>query len=85
MLEHHQFCDSCPGCRPAIIDRKTGTQLPPESPIMVAVNNIWDHHTTYEERKAFIEVTLHNSQAPTDLELASALVRKLESAMANTQ
>jgi hypothetical protein len=85
MLEHHQFCDSCPGCRPAIVDSKTGTILPPESPIMVAVNDLWDHHTTYEERKAFIEVTLHNSQAPPELQLAYALMQKIQTTITNMQ
>jgi hypothetical protein len=68
-MEDHEFCDSCPGCRPAILDIKTGKSLPKNSPIMIAVNKVWDTQTTLQQRKAFIEVTLHNSCRTSDLKL----------------
>jgi hypothetical protein len=77
VLENHQFCDHCPGCRPALVDPLTGKLLPDDSPITVAVNKIWDTNTTYDERKAFIEVTLHNSRNLDDLRLARAVMDKV--------
>lgn len=74
----HEFCDHCPGCRPAIIDMKTGKPLPPDSPLMVAVDRMWNTETTYAERKAFIEVTLHNSRKPEDIELARKIMARIE-------
>lgn len=52
-----------------------------DSPIMIAVNQIWDRETSYAERKAFIEVTYHNSRAAEDMRLASAVAEKFQSAM----
>lgn len=48
--------------------------------MMRTVNRIWDHETTYAERKAFMEVTVHNSRSREDLELAGSVVKKLEAA-----
>lgn len=73
----HEFCDHCPGCRPALLDPETGTALPLDHPVMVRVNRAWNTLTTYDERKAFIEVTLHNSRDPRDLQLAEQAVAKL--------
>lgn len=61
-----------------MLDTTTGKKLPDDSPIMLVVNQIWDNETTYQERKAFIEVTLHNSQSPSDLRLFRALVEKIQ-------
>lgn len=76
-MEDHAFCDHCPGCRPAILNVQTGESLPPDDPIMIAVNQIWDKETTYAQRKAFIEVTLHNSRTPYDMELFQQVSRKV--------
>jgi hypothetical protein len=76
MLEHHEFCDHCPGCRPAILDVTTGRALAADSPMMMRVNKIWDKDTTYAQRKAYIEVTVHNSRSPQDMELASVVASK---------
>lgn len=72
----HEFCDHCPGCRPGMIDLTTGEALAEDSPVMVVVNRIWNHDTSYAERKAFIEVTLHNSRAPQDVALATSVAKK---------
>lgn len=77
----HAFCDTCPGCRPALLDAKTGEALPAESPIMIKINRLWDRETTYAERKAFVDVTVHNSRAPEDMRLASSVIRKIEERM----
>lgn len=78
---NHEFCDTCPGCRPALLDARTGKLLPAESPIMIKINQLWDHETTYAERRAFIEVTLQNSRAPEAIQLASNVIRKIEERM----
>jgi hypothetical protein len=76
----HEFCDECPGCRPALVGTD-GKVIPDDDPIMVAVLNVWRNQTTYQERKAFIEVTLHNSRLPSDLRLAEAVVNKIKPAL----
>ena len=78
MLEDHAFCDSCPGCRPAMIDVKTGKPVPPDDPKVLAINLLWDKRTTYEQRKAYIEVTLHNSRKPEDMRLCQEVLGKIE-------
>lgn len=77
---NHEFCDHCPGCRPALIDTETGRPLPADSSLMLAVSRIWASQTTYAERKAFIEVTANNSRDPADLRLAQAVIAKIEKA-----
>lgn len=73
MMEDHEFCDDCDGCRPAIasVDPKTGmaAPMPQDHPVMVAINEYWDNDTHYAQRKAFIEVTLHNSRLPNEMKL----------------
>lgn len=83
MYQDHEFCDSCPGCRPAMLDTETGQPLPDTHPMMLAANRVWDHGTTYKERKSFIEVTLHNSRKPRDLERCQRVVERVQKAFAN--
>jgi hypothetical protein len=77
----HEFCDHCPGCRPAFINSQTGEVLSDDDPMMIIVNKIWNKETTYEMRKAFIEVTLHSSQDRNDLLLANQVVSKFKEAI----
>jgi hypothetical protein len=81
VLDHHEFCDHCPGCRPARVDTRTGKPLADDSPVMIKVSQTWDHETTYAERKAFIEVTLHNSRTAENMRLASIVTRKIETSL----
>jgi hypothetical protein len=85
VLEGHEFCDHCPGCRPVIFNPVTGQVYPLDSPVMKVVNRIWDHDTTYAERKAFIEVALHNSRQPEHLRLAQAVTGKMQAALASEE
>ena len=78
MLERHEFCDHCPGCRPALLNAETGQPLPADDPLMVKVAKIWATETTYAERKAFIDVTVHNSRAPADLRRCQSVVEKFQ-------
>jgi len=54
----HEFCDDCPGCRPAILDVQTGMPMGKNTPQMVEINRIWDEETTYDQRKEFIEFSM---------------------------
>ena len=85
MMEDHEFCDSCPGCRPAIFSMETGRPLPPEDPIMIVVNDIWDTQTTYAQRRAFIEFTLHNSRNPQDMRLVAEVNQMIEAALKESE
>lgn len=80
MMEDHEFCDDCPGCRPAMLDMKTQQPLSDDDPIMIAVNKIWDSNTTYAQRRAFIEVTLHNSRNTKDMSRTQEVMQKIEDA-----
>lgn len=73
----HEFCDHCPGCRPAIVNLSTGMRLADDSPTMIAIMSMWRKETSYAERKAFIDVTVNNSRASTDLRLAQSVNAKI--------
>lgn len=79
----HDFCDHCPGCRPAIVNIETGEVLAEDSPQMIEVNRIWSHETTYAERKAYIAMTAHNSRAPEDMRLAMRIMEKFQAALSH--
>lgn len=81
MLEDHEFCDNCPGCRPAMMDVKTGEVMGSDTPMMKIVNDVWDNQTTYAERKAFIEVTLHNSRIPVEVKLFTKVSERMQEAL----
>lgn len=81
MMENHEFCDNCHGCRPALADPKTMQPLPLDHPIMVKVDELWDNETTYDQRKAFIEVTLHNSRTENDMRLAEEVISKIKNVL----
>lgn len=88
MMEDHEFCDDCPGCRPALADfdpvtgQVKGT-LPQDHPVMVIVNRIWDNETTFAQRKAFIEVTLHNCRNEHEMRLFDEVQQTIQEALAN--
>ena len=73
------FNDDCPGCRPAVIDVKTGKVMGPETPLMQVVNAVWAK-TTREQREAFHNVCCHNSRTPKDLELAGRIFKDIQEA-----
>lgn len=79
-MEDHEFCDSCPGCRPALVTID-GRQMPDDDPKMVIINEIWDNQTTYAQRRAFIEVTLKNSNNFRDLKLCEEVMQKIQKAL----
>jgi hypothetical protein len=81
MMEDHEFCDECPGCRPALIDAETGKLMAKDSPIMKTVNRVWDKETTFAQRKGFIEVTLKNSRNPHEMKLFWEVSNKIQDAL----
>jgi hypothetical protein len=78
MMEDHEFCDSCPGCRPAMLDARTGKPIPNDDLMMVVINRIWDNETSYAQRRAFIEVTLKNAHDSHNMQLAQQVIRKFQ-------
>jgi len=76
--ELHEFCDDCKGCRPAILDLQTNEAMHDDSPVMQAVNEMWDNETTYAERRAYIQVTLHSSRNQVDMERATTVIDKIK-------
>lgn len=80
MMEDHEFCDNCSGCRPALLDMETQQPMSNDNPIMIEVNRVWDNETTYAQRRAFIEFTLHNSRNPSDVSRAQEVMQKIQEA-----
>jgi len=79
----HEFCDHCPGCRPGGLDTRTGKPLPDDEEPMLTINRVWRSQTSYAERKAFIEVCLHNSRDPENIRLTLGLNQKFQRALRN--
>jgi hypothetical protein len=71
-----KFDPQCPGCRPAIIDPRTGKILPADDPVMEIINRVWDA-SPREEQEAFWRVTVKNSRDPGDLDLMQALTSRM--------
>ena len=80
MMEDHEFCDTCPGCRPALATLD-GRKVPDDDPKMVIINELWDTQTTYAQRRAFIEVTLKNSRNSIDVKLCQQVMDKIQEAL----
>lgn len=75
---YHEFCDHCPGCRPALVDVRTGQALPKDKEPMISILRMWRGQTSYAERKAYIQVKLHNSRNKSDIQLAFGVVEKIQ-------
>jgi hypothetical protein len=79
-LEKHE--DDCPGCKPALLDIKTGQRLPNDDPRMIVINKVWAG-TTRAEREAFHRVTCLNSRAIPDLRVMERIAAKFQKAIAS--
>lgn len=77
MSHHAEFDPNCEGCRPAMMDAKTGEKLPPNHPTMKVVNALWDA-SPREEQEACFRVWVHNSRAPSDMRLAGAFFQRVQ-------
>lgn len=76
------FDDNCKGCKPVIIDSKTGKAFAENSPQMLAVMAVWAQ-TTRAERVAFHNVTCLNSWKAADMILIESFGRRVEAALAS--
>ena len=74
-----KFDDNCPGCRPAILDLKTGKVLPDDNPVMAKMLGIWAT-TTLAQRQAYHRVMCLNSRETVDLLLVRALMDRFKGA-----
>lgn len=76
MMEDHEFCDDCPGCRPRLAKLEDGKAIPVplDDPAQQKIDHIWDNNTTYAQRRSYIEVTLHNSRNPVDMQRCQEVV-----------
>jgi hypothetical protein len=83
-MSRDHFDDECAGCRPAMVDVKTGRPLADDSIEMTTVNRLWGE-TTLEERQAWHRVTCQNSRALPDMKHTKAFVDRLEAALVALQ
>lgn len=79
-MPREYFDDECPGCRPAMMDVKTGRPFADDSAEMKVVNHLWGE-TTAEERRAWHRVTCQNSQSLVDLRIAKAFTDRVQDAL----
>lgn len=77
-----KFDPNCQGCRPAIIDPRTGKVLPADDPVMEIVNRVWDA-SPLDEQEAFWRVTVKNSRNLRDLDLMQALTSRMTASGVN--
>ena len=75
-----KFDDDCPGCRPALIDVRTGKVFHSSHPAVQAVNRVWAR-TTKEEREAFHQVTCLNNHTPAVLGVVMRLTKEIQNAI----
>ncbi len=80
MSIHKDHDDDCPGCRPAMMDLKTGKVLPPDHPMMKIANAVWAQ-TTLAERQAFHRATCNNSEAVEDVRALTDIGQRIEAAI----
>lgn len=60
-MSREKFDANCPGCRPVLLDVRTGKTFPDDSPAMKAINRVW-HNMTLPEKEAWHEFTCQNSR-----------------------
>jgi hypothetical protein len=76
-----KYDNDCPGCRPALLDVKTGEVLPDDDPIMVSVNKAWEKLTPMH-KQAFHRACCQNSTAASDLEAMNEIASLIKAAVA---
>lgn len=80
-MSWREYEEGCPGCRPALLDLKTGHPLPDETPLLRAVLALWAAQS-HEVRRAFHDVMCNNSRRPADLAAICPFMAAVEAAMA---
>lgn len=79
-MSREHFDDECSGCRPAIVDAKTGKVMAADSPIMQRVDAVWGAASVME-KKAYHRITCLNSRAADDLTRVASLVNRIKRAV----
>lgn len=74
-----RYSDDCRGCRPAMLDVKTGRALPDTDPILQAILGVWDA-SSRKTREAYHRVCCQNSRAPEDLARVAPLIAAFKKA-----
>ena len=72
-----KFDPNCPGCRPAIMDPRTGRALPKDDPIVVTINEVWDA-APREEQEACWRIWVKNGREYEDMKLAAAFMSRVQ-------
>lgn len=85
-IDDHDFCDTCPLCRPAMIElQQPGAQRPDVKKLKKqkrVIDRVWDFDTSYDQRRAFILVTRNRSTDSADVELCRQVNEKIQAALA---
>lgn len=76
----NKFDDECAGCKPAMMNVRTGVTYPDDHPTMIVVLRLWSE-TTLEERQAWHRFTCQSSRAIDDLKFAQIFSQRVEAAM----
>jgi hypothetical protein len=77
-----RFDDDCPGCKPSLINMKTGKPYKDDSLLMQAILEMWNT-TTLEERKAWHDVCCYRPGStdkpptPEQIKLAQGLASRM--------
>ena len=79
-MSREQYQEDCPGCRPAMIDLKTGKRMSDDTPVMMAVNRVYAA-ASRAEKEAFHRVCCLNSRALDDLQLMAQLQQRIQRAL----
>ena len=79
-MSKNKFSDDCPGCRPALMDLKTGKVLGPDTPEMKAIDEIWAD-TTKQEREAYHRFCCSNERSPSTMRLAGGIAERVRLAL----
>ena len=72
--------DDCAGCKPAIIDQKTGQVMSDTDPIMVRVNAAFEK-ASRPQKMAWHNITCHNSRDPEDMTAVQPLLDSIQKAI----
>ncbi len=72
-----EFEDDCPGCRPILLDVKTGKPFAADTPEMKVIEHVWSG-TSKGERQAFHAFTCQSSRALHHLAIAKSIAEKIE-------
>lgn len=80
-MSRDRFEEECPGCRPVLIDVKTGQACAPDSREQQVINALWDK-TTKADRVAWHAVTCLNSRVPDHIKVVMEFTKKIQEGIA---